>query len=148
MLLEGTKFFAYAHKHPSRMWSLTGSSIGSGSPSCAKLPQNSKAATSAPTTSSTNHCPSDRLRNRKRSIPADHNEFNNYEGLGLESSDYDDTTLPKRRKKTIETPMTGIKPPPLAFPKSIYTGNVPPAPRSPEISILQDVHVGEDNSTL
>ena len=43
----------------------------------------------------------------------------------------------------IEVPLSYIRPPPLAFPKSAYSGSLPSLPRSTETSVLREILVGQ-----
>ena len=43
----------------------------------------------------------------------------------------------------IEVPLSHIRPPPLSFPKSAYSGFVPLLPRSSETTVLREILVGQ-----
>ncbi len=51
------------------------------------------------------------------------------------------------RTRAIEVPLNHIRPPPLAFPKSAYSGFLPPIPRSPETSVLREILVSPNVSS-
>lgn len=58
----------------------------------------------------------------------------------------DDNTLSSNTELTthaIEVPLSHIRPPPLAFPKSAYSGSLPSLPRSTEASVLREILVGQ-----
>ena len=51
------------------------------------------------------------------------------------------------RSLAIEVPLSHIRPPPLAFPKSAYSGFLPSIPRSTESSVLREILVSENMSS-
>lgn len=57
------------------------------------------------------------------------------------------TELTKLTTHVIEVPLSYIRPPPLAFPKSAYSGSLPSLPCSTETSVLREILVGKVPST-
>jgi len=108
----------------------------------AKLPHLIPINSDLPSSSSTS--PSRPLRKRNRTSAND--DQRSREDLFL--SEDEDTPNSKKRRKPEEVPMIAIRPPPLAFPKSLYHGYQPSLPQSSEKSILQAIIVGGDKGSV
>lgn len=81
-----------------------------------------------------------KLRKRKRSRIDDSDELrDSHEGVS-ELSTSDGLPAPKQPKKLQEVPLTCVRPPPLAFPKSLYE-DAPPMPTYAEADVLRDILV-------
>jgi hypothetical protein len=81
-----------------------------------------------------------KLRKRKRSRIDDSDELRySHEGVS-ELSTSDGLPAPKQPKKLHEVPLTCVRPPPLAFPKSLYE-DAPPMPMYAEADLLRDILV-------
>ena len=77
--------------------------------------------------------PNKQLRKRKRTQCLDDDTL---------CSDTEVTT------RTIEVPLSHIRPPPLAFPKSAYSGFLPSITPSTETSVLRDISVSQKVSSM
>ena len=59
----------------------------------------------------------------------------------------DDTSFSDTKLTTaIEVPLSHIRPPPLAFPKSAYSGSLTSTPHSIETNVLREILVGQGAS--
>ena len=58
----------------------------------------------------------------------------------LDVPEYQDVRSPKR-SKVVQVPLKAIRPPPLAFPKSLYDGYQFPMPVASERSVLREITV-------
>jgi len=112
-------------------------SLGSAKRSNRPLSPGSSNSNSSDTRSPSGRNP--RKRQRSRSLNRDEFWFNHEEDP--EISEIDGIPAPKKPKKVQYVPLTCVRPPPLAFPKSLYE-NAPSMPRYAESDILQDILVG------
>ena len=89
----------------------------------------------------------ERLRKRERSSydirAKDKNGIERSELL-LELPDDGYMQCSKKRKQIVEVPLATIRPPPLAFPKSLYYGHEPSTSPVSELSVLKAILVGGD----
>ena len=61
-----------------------------------------------------------------------------------DASEDENGYVSRKKRKVIEVPVTAIRPPPLAFPKSLYHGHESTTPRFSERDILRAIKVGAD----
>lgn len=79
-------------------------------------------------------------RKRKRVQPGEGKPTTRDNVIDLQISDSEDAPLPKQRK--LYVPLSYVRAPPLAFPKSLYAEHTPPMPQYVEEDVLQEILVG------
>ena len=83
------------------------------------------------------------LCKRKSSSVNEQSDSGNLSDSSSNASDDENECVPRKKKKVavVEVPVTAVRPPPLAFPKSLYHGHEPTLPRMPEMQVLQKIIV-------
>lgn len=83
------------------------------------------------------------FQKRKRSIPQAENHPQSCDIFACDvSTDGDDGKLQRKKtKRTVEVPIIAVHAPPLAFPRSLYDGYIPPIPRTHEKQVLRAILV-------
>ena len=80
------------------------------------------------------------LRKQKKEFVDDHDGLKRTQNV--ESSERENAQESRKKQKVVEVPLIAIRPPPLAFPKSLYHGHVNSIPQSSERNVLQGISVG------